>query len=472
MEVQHLSRSRDRKLLVSVFDAQEAREAILGGGRIIDSEDPRSALGNIKPRQIMAISDAVLGSKRDLDIQLSTNIGEDQLLFDRSETGQALQKSPYEIAGKAAQAAIGVSCAMGTRVHPSNLVKVGVDGMRVELVGEVLAEVVDTLNRTEQYSHCQVMSVLFAQDMSIWEERRALDAVRRVMVGLREFHPARDVPDEEAEREARGIFDLRDQAVGTLRSWDNRPLFSNRAEVSLGRLIQLEVLPEGSDHSYVALNELFPHQKYFPHIARGRRTTREVIKAMVDATADAGAHAIMLDTRIQSKVARVSLLDTSSDGLVDLNAFDVRDGIARRGILSLEDVRFFVDYCHYRNIEANLAGSFQSYQAQQVWVQVPEVDQVSTRGGSSGVAIDPYVSQGGDDTRQHRIIKRTLVRGLAPPEFGGVLNIPADWEGNAEALDAVREVERRIQDGRARQGLPKLETYFVDRTGKARPSSR
>src|SRR6266849_5287214 len=128
----------NRKLLCSVFTAQEAREAVLGGARIIDSEDPKSALGNIKPRHIMAVSDAVLNAKRNLEVQLSTNIGEDQLLFRRSETGAAIEKSPYEIAGKAAQAAIGVACSMGTRAHPANLVKVGVDGMEVEKLEEVL----------------------------------------------------------------------------------------------------------------------------------------------------------------------------------------------------------------------------------------------------------------------------------------------------------------------------------------------
>src|ERR1051326_746229 len=95
----------NRKLLVSVYTAQEAREAILGGGRIIDSEDPKSALGNISPRRIMDISDAVLDFHRDFEFQLTTTIGEDQLLFRRSQTGQAIEKSQYEIAGKAAQAA-------------------------------------------------------------------------------------------------------------------------------------------------------------------------------------------------------------------------------------------------------------------------------------------------------------------------------------------------------------------------------
>jgi uncharacterized protein (UPF0264 family) len=144
-----VDRSRNRKLLVSVFGPQEARDTVLGGARIVDSEDPRSALGNIKPQRIMDVSDAVLASKRGLEVQLSTNIGEDQLLYRRSENGQAIQKSPYEIAGKASQAALGVANAMGVRVHPSNLVKVGVDGMNVELVSEVLTEVAFTLKRSE-----------------------------------------------------------------------------------------------------------------------------------------------------------------------------------------------------------------------------------------------------------------------------------------------------------------------------------
>src|SRR5436305_13124143 len=142
-------RALNRKLLVSVFNAQEAREAILGGGRIIDSEDPKSALGNISPRHIMDVSDAVLDFHRDLDVQLSTNIGEDQLLFRRSQNGQAIEKSRYEIAGKASQAALGVAISMGTRVHPVSYVKVGVDGMEVDKIGEVLTEVVSTVRRTE-----------------------------------------------------------------------------------------------------------------------------------------------------------------------------------------------------------------------------------------------------------------------------------------------------------------------------------
>ena len=94
---------------------------------------------------MLDISDAVLAYKRDFEGQISTNIGEDQLLFDRSEAGHAIQKSPYEIAGKASQAAIGVALAMGSAVSETNFVKVGVDGMRVDLLKEVISEVSSTL---------------------------------------------------------------------------------------------------------------------------------------------------------------------------------------------------------------------------------------------------------------------------------------------------------------------------------------
>jgi uncharacterized protein (UPF0264 family) len=457
-----MNQRRNRKLLVSVFNPQEAREAVLGGGRIVDSEDPRSALGNIKPRQIMTISDAVLNYKRDLEVQLSTNIGEDQLLFDRSERGQAIEKSPYEIAGKAAQSAIGVACAMGTRVHPCNLVKVGVDGMNGELVKEVLDEVVLTLNRTEQFSHCQVMSVLFAQDMEFWNKRKDERAVRDVLIELREFHPC--------SREDEDAFDLQDYAVNTLRDRQGNILFSNLKRVSLDALIAKDVLPDDSVDTYVKLNELFPHNTYFPEIARGqKRTNKDVIKAMVDVTADAGADAIMLDTRIQTKISRICLVDTASDGLIDINRFDIKDGIPRHGILSLDEIRFFVEYCHYRGIEANVAGSVQSYQAQQLWVKIPELDQVSTRGGASAVNLKPDAETQAADTRQHRVIKRILVRGLAPPEQGGVLNLPISMKKSQEAMCSIKVICKELVEERCKQGLPDLECFFVDRYGVATP---
>ena len=457
----------NRKLLVSVYNAQEAREAVLGGGRIIDSEDPKSALGNISPRKIMDVSDAVLDFKRDLDVQLSTNIGEDQLLFRRSQTGQAIEKSPYEIAGKAAQAAIGVATSMGMHVHPVNLVKVGVDGMEVDKIAQVLTEVVATLRRTEHLGHCQVMSVLFAQDLDTWAKRKKLDVVRKVLVELREFNPAsKDDPE---------AFDIVLYAVNTLRDLGTgNYLFTDKSRVSLQSLVAAGVLPEGTTSTFIHVNELFEHRKYFPNIAANvTKTNQSVIKAMVDVTADSGANAIMIDTSILTKVSNICLIDTSArDEMVDINSVMSTNGMALQGILPLADLKFFVDYCHYRGVSANLAGSIESFQSQQLWVLIPELDQVSTRSSASAVAVDPSGANAeGENTRQRRIIKRTLVRGLAAPEHGGVLNIPAALQGNAKAKPIIADLMELVRGGRRRLDLPELQSLWVDEYGNPTPIS-
>jgi uncharacterized protein (UPF0264 family) len=458
-----MDRSRNRKLLVSVFNPQEAREAVLGGARIVDSEDPKSALGNIKPQRIMDISDAVLAYQRDLEVQLSTNIGEDQLLFRRSENGQAIQKSPYEIAGKASQAALGVANAMGVRVHPSNIVKVGVDGMTVDLVSEVLTEVAHTLKRTEHFSHCQMMGVLFAQDLDLWNARKKNAAVRRNLIELREFHPANpDTPN---------AFDLTSEdgkwVINTLRDRDGRVLFAPGDTVDLYALHQKGVLPDDALTAWVALNELFPHSTYYPTAANGARTNTDVIRLMVDAAAGAGATSMMLDTQIQTKVANICLVDTASPGFVDLNQYDIGTGnLPTKGILSLDELRFFVDYAHSVGIEANTAGSLQSFQAQQLWALIPELDQVSTRGGSSAIQVDPGTNgTAGEDTRQQRIIKRSLVSGLVAPEQGGVLNMPIAMKANAAAVESIHRLIDMLAAKLAVEGLPSPGAFWVDKFG-------
>ena len=72
-----------------------------------------------------------------------------------------------QMAGTAAQAAIGGGTSMGNRVHPVNLVKVGVDGMEVDEIGEVFTEVVVKLHITEHLSHCEVMSGSIPPESSI-----------------------------------------------------------------------------------------------------------------------------------------------------------------------------------------------------------------------------------------------------------------------------------------------------------------
>jgi uncharacterized protein (UPF0264 family) len=329
-----MSSQRNRKLLTSVYSPQEAREALLGGARIIDSEDPKTALGNISPLRIMAISAATLEYKRDLEVQLSTNIGEDQLIFRRTVGGYAVEKSPLETAGKAAQAAMGVALSMGTEVHPCNIVKVGLDNMPSGQLAEVLKEVVLTLRRTDALRRSQVMSVLFAHDIEQWNARKTSDSVRRELVSLREFGPS--------AKGAPGALDLRDYFASLLQA-DGSPVFANADAVSVESLQEAKILPREATSTWVTLNELSPNYLYFDE-AESPRTTQGVIAKMVDITAEAGADAMMLDTSILSKVCNIGLLDAASEGLVNLSQFIVRDNLVQTGVLSLSDIRFFVEY--------------------------------------------------------------------------------------------------------------------------------
>jgi uncharacterized protein (UPF0264 family) len=391
---------QNRKLLVSVQSPQEAREALLGGARIVDSEDPKTALGNIAPEQIMDIAHAVLSSKRDLEVQLSTNIGEDQLLFRRSATGQAIVKSDAEMAGKAAQASLGVASAMGTLVHPSNIVKVGVDGMTADEARTVISTVVSSLRRSDEFWNSRVMAVFFVHDIPTWNKRKENKAVVDALVAAGEFFPADSG------------FMLKDH-VSQLPE-------PKRADA-------LKRVP-----SRFQLNDPFSHSR----LLGGRedahlKSDKEVIGAMVDCAASAGAHGIMLDTSILMKVANICIFDTAvrakDIGPVDVNRYVFSDDLHQSGILSIDDLRFFVAYSHFKGIEANIAGSIASHHAQQLWALIPELDQLSARGAASGVVQNPLGNANqGSDTRLARVIRHALVQGIAPPEQGGVLNVPRD----------------------------------------------
>lgn len=453
-----MTKSNNRKLLVSVFDPQEAREAVLGGGRIIDSEDPKTALGNISPLRIRKISDAVLDYKRDLEVQLSTNIGEDQLIFRRSSSGRAVQKSPQEMAGKAAQAALGVALSMGSRVHPCSIVKVGLDGMPSDQLLEVLSEVVCTLRRTPEVQQAPVMSVLFAQDLDEWDLRKGNREVRAELVGLREFSPSND-PSKPNRFPLSDFWD-------NLRTEEGLPLPAKAdPATNLSVLKHLGILPDDAADDFVVLSELYAHD--FEGVAPSRRTTQDVIAKMVDLTVKAGADAMMLDTSILSKVSNICLVDTSQHGMADLSPWLVKNGAPLKGILSLNDIRFFVEYCHFKGITPNVAGSVNSIQAQQLWALVPELDQISTRSAASAVVSDPRNSAApiALDTRAQRTIRRELVAGLAPPEHGGQLNLPKSLAAESNAQPQIQKLLADLKSARAAQGLPPLRAFFFEKNG-------
>jgi uncharacterized protein (UPF0264 family) len=410
------TRSLNRKLLLSCFNGRDAREAILGGARIIDCENPRTALGNIKPQDIMDIRDAVLEYQRDGEVQISTNIGEDQIIYRKMSGGLALEKTPYETIGKAAQAALGVSLAMGTTVHPVPILKVGLDGMNPDLSKSVLSEIVQTLRRSPVTSSTQVMAVFFAQDLLLWNQRKVLPEIQRALAGTGEIEPATE--------QDRDSFIFNSEKVKT--------------------------------------SELFAQDKNYRqdcHNWNGR-TNCDILQSMIDIAAESGAAAIMIDTSILSKAARICLVDTASEGFVDLNQFDRKDNLPLKGILKFQEIRFLAEYAHYRGLVLNVCGSMTSYQAQQIWAKIPQVDQLSARGGASVLMKNPFMQGSfGKDHRHERAISRHFVRGLVPPEQGGTVLLPESMS-QGEAFQAVLQLQKELREVLKNQSQPEPKFLF------------
>lgn len=140
---------RYQRLLVSIFDWEEAIEALHGGAGIIDMEFPATALGDVKPTDILNIRRCVLNR------QMSCNIGEEQIFW-KNENGRIVKKTPDEMAGKSAQAALGViACGV-------DIMKVGMDNMNGDVMKTVLKEIVQSMHRA--FPLAQVCPVLFANE--------------------------------------------------------------------------------------------------------------------------------------------------------------------------------------------------------------------------------------------------------------------------------------------------------------------
>jgi uncharacterized protein (UPF0264 family) len=128
-----------------------------GGAGIIDIENPETALGNVRPLDILKIR------RTALNCQVSCNIGEEQILYTKAGDGEFHLKSKKEMAAKAAQAALGVaSCGV-------NIIKVGLDNMESDVVELVLSEIVQSLNRV--FPIVQVCPVFFANEYKNYESK-------------------------------------------------------------------------------------------------------------------------------------------------------------------------------------------------------------------------------------------------------------------------------------------------------------
>jgi uncharacterized protein (UPF0264 family) len=374
----------NQRLLISVFDAQEAREACAGGARVIDCEDPSGALGDISPRKVMLIADGTMGYKRDLDVQISTNIGENQMLFKRDESGRAVQRFEGEIAGKAAQAALGVAAAMGTDLHPVNIVKVGLDNMPVDIAREVLKEVVLTLDRSSLFSRTQVIAVFFAQRLDLWRARKTNDSVVRDLILAREFSIGgpHDIDLDKlcaaSEPFAQALADkfARDPLLFS-KDGVRRP----RTRIKISELTERDPLGFSDE-------------------------PLQYLKQVADLTAECGADGIMIDTRIHSKIAKVCCHKHQlhqAPPPADPN-------LKLEGIFEVAEITEYTKYCHSVGLEFWASGSVQPYQAQDLWAV--GVDGMAVRSGASSVLrASSFAAPGktANDTRGAKKVYRDLV---------------------------------------------------------------
>jgi hypothetical protein len=61
-----------------------------------------------------------------------------------------------------------------------------------------------------------------------------------------------------------------------------------------------------------------------------------------------------------------------------------------------------------------------------------------------------------------------LVHGMAPPEHGGVLNLPVSLK-TTQAATRVRELIAMLAERRKIEGLPDLQAFWVDPSGQQTP---
>jgi len=345
------------------------------------------------------IADATMTYKRNLEVQISTNIGENQLLFKRDDSGRAVQRFDNEIAGKASQAALGVAAAMGTDLHPVNIIKVGLDGMPRQIALETLREVVLTVHSNPYFNRCEVVAVFFAQDLKTWTERKGNPIVIRDLLLLREY-----VVDPNGSIDIQAMFGNDIVTMNAFREkiGNDRALFdSNGKVISKCRLTELYDL----------------HTLGYVDVP-GEDFKMTYLYSAADLASDAGADGIMIDTRIHTKVGYMCCLNYGTKG--DVNP---ESKLRRYGIYSLEDFGAYAQYCHERNLEFWASGSIMPYQAQAVWAlkngdAIGLVDAMAVRSGASGpprVVSRPGSAGPVIDNRASRRIYRDLVDKYAPP---------------------------------------------------------
>ena len=342
-------------LAISVFNAEEVRNALAGGAAIIDCEDPRAAIGMFEPRVITDIAYAVRQFAQ-AAVPTSANIGIPAVIKG-ANADRATLRPRQEIEAKAAQEALGLAAAMDVGDGRPNIIKFEVDGLQAGDVASFVHAVKDSIRNSRQFQHHRLIASCLELDWDAWASRRTDPTVIRGLLDLGEF----------SFGDGEDAFDLFDHYTGP-----------DRARA------QAIIAAARSDTSKVQLNN--PSQ---PTALGLPANDDERLRYWAKTLAEAGADGLMIDTPIQAKVAGISLLKT----------------------FSADQLRTFSEYCAYLNVQCWLAGSITATDAA-ILAAMPEVDVIMCRGAASADVQDPFGSAR-DPGRSARRISVALVSELA-----------------------------------------------------------
>lgn len=361
------------KLLVSVFNPEEVRAAVLGGADIVDCEDPRAEVGMFEPRVITDVAYAVRQFDDGKCIPTSANIGFDLELFERGRADVFARRSLNEITAKAAQSALGLATAMDVGDKRSNIIKFGADGMRAHEVSTLVAAIKRAIRESRLYQSYRVVAAFLVCDDSEWERRKSNPSVVSSLLKSGHF------------------------------------IFSGNGAIRLKDYLSPEELvaisPSDPEARAELLEPIKPSEAGFPDDLEQRT------KMYVDLIASAGADAVMIDTPVQAKAANICLL--KSDSLADEHG----GTLSRFGVYPINLIKKFSDYCAYQGLEAWVAGSINSDDAKRL--VGANVDTVVCRGAASDVIVNPYGNQTGTD-RTSRRISSAKVAMLAAAVHGSI----------------------------------------------------
>jgi len=353
------------KLLVSIFNPEEVRQAIAGGADIIDCEDPRVVMGFYQPHTITAIAHAVRQNEGATRSIMSVNIGAELTLFSRTGTGFALARIDTEVQARAAQQSLGIASAMDVGDRRANIIKFGVGGVPHDKVSGLVAAVKSSVQKHSLYQNHTVIAGFMPFDWKEWERRKTIREVIIAQVRVGEYY-----------MDPAGSLDLSE--------------YFKDPELSQYKL--------GANHTKFELTSPpIPQSLGFPEAQEER------MKMYVDLIKAGGADGVMMDTPIHAKNSRICLVNHPQ------NDTDTAGGTAPRlyGLFRPDVLQKFANYCAFNNLESWLAGSISVIHAE-VLGKMENLDVVLCRGSASEVISNPFGGAVGGDRAERRVTARKV----------------------------------------------------------------